>query len=67
MTSSEKASYNRTLAWNFQGTEEKSFDSFVDCWDSILAGNSTVVNQDDVDKYAAVAEEKAFQTGVKFI
>ena len=60
-------SHNRTLAWKFDGANSTSFNTFTACWDSFLAGNSTIVDKTDVKQYQAVAEESAFKTGVKFI
>jgi hypothetical protein len=44
-------SFNRTLAWKFDGTNSTSYNTFIDCWDAVIAGNSTIVNKTDVDQY----------------
>lgn len=39
MTAADKASYNRTLAWNFTAIPAQSFDNFGTCMDAIISGN----------------------------
>ena len=48
MNPADLAHYNRTLAFKFDANNSTGFNTFVDCWNSVIAGNSTVVNKTDV-------------------